>query len=302
MSTNNIITSSIQNDAQSISVISSTDNQAAKLQSQLQIAVQTFNEADQFSLTNHQRDELVKLSMYIARGEFSEAAKHHLIQLSTPPSSVRETSTAITETKEEYPHANVSMSDLLAMMLEIIESSHKLRSEVMQNRINEASTTRKLAISLAADKCHDARVKFGITLAASVVTMGVSTFATIRMSRPKTLQDRHVRNMSGDENVSVKSLDAKTRNDFSARLQEARTGKYRGVSQGAEVAQGVVGNVNEMQNAAQIRNQEETQATKDMKEKFDASLDQYIQNLTQDTAKLNDILDSMTKANLVTNR
>jgi predicted metal-dependent hydrolase len=172
----------------------------------------------------------------------------------------------------------------------------------MQNRINEASATCDLAVSLAADKCRDAQTKFGITLAASIVTMGVSTFATVRMAQPKTLQDKHVQSMSGDKTTTVKSLDAKSRNEYAAGLQDTRTVKFRGVSQGAEMAQGVVGNVNEIQNSAQIRNQEETQATKDMKEKFDSQLDQYIQNLTQETAKLNEILDSIAKASLVTNR
>lgn len=250
------------------------------------------------SVTNSQMNDLVQLSMAFARGDFL-VADENLNRLSDSSSTAHETSISA---ESVDTHSSVTMADLLALMTQIIESSHELRSQVMQNRINEASATCDLAVSLAADKCRDAQTKFGITLAASIVTMGVSTFATVRMAQPKTLQDKHVQSMSGDKTTTVKSLDAKSRNDYAARLQDARTGKYRGVSQGAEMAQGVVGNVNEIQNSAQIRNQEETQATKDMKEKFDSQLDQYIQNLTQETAKLNEILDSIAKASLVTNR
>lgn len=233
------------------------------------------------SVTNSQMNDLVQLSMAFARGDFL-VADENLNRLSDSSSTAHETSISA---ESVDTHSSVTMADLLALMTQIIESSHELRSQVMQNRINEASATCDLAVSLAADKCRDAQTKFGITLAASIVTMGVSTFATVRMAQPKTLQDKHVQSMSGDKTTTVKSLDAKSRNDYAARLQDARTGKYRGVSQGAEMAQGVVGNVNEIQNSAQIRNQEETQATKDMKEKFDSQLDQYIQNLTQEIGR-----------------
>ncbi|MDN3612035.1 type III secretion system protein [Vibrio ostreicida] len=196
----------------------------------------------------------------------------------------------------------VSMSDLLALLAEIIESSQRLRAQVMQNRIGEAVATSDLAVKIAGDKCGDAQRKFGITLAASVATMALSTAATVRMGQTKTLQDKHVTDMTGGKSTSVKSLDSKSVNDFSARLQEGRTGKYRAVSQMGEMGNSMVGNVNEMQHAAEVRTQEETQATKELKEKFDAQLDQYIQDLTQEAVKLNEILDAVAKASLVTNR
>ncbi|WP_208990572.1 type III secretion system protein [Vibrio sp. CUB2] len=299
MITNNVNMPSALTDAQSISKSSPVAGPSQELQNQLHVVSETFKGADLFVLTDHQTDELAKVSTALARGNFSTVIEN-LKQLNAPSKSTGETSTAIEQTGGS--HSSVTMAELLALMTEIIESSHELRSQVMQNRISEASATYDLAVALAADKCHDAQTKFGITLAASLITMGVSTFATMRMAQPKTLQDKHIRSMSGDETVTVKSLDAKTRNDYAARLQDARTGKYRGVSQGTELAQGVVGNVNEMQNAAQIRNQEETQATKEMKAKFDDQLTEYIQNLTQETAKLNEILDSIAKASLATNR
>ena len=296
MSINIAMQSSIS-EAQSIGISSALVSQTLDLHNQMDSVAQILKGADMFIVSDYQMNELAKLSMGVTEGDFL-GVDENLKRFSDSSSTAHETPTFNTHNVQSH----VSIGDLLALMAEIIESSHELRSQVMENRIHEASSTCDLAVSLAADKCSDAQTKFGITLAASLVTMGVSTFATIRMAKPKTLQDKHVQSMSGDKTVTVKSLDAKSRNDYAARLQDASTGKYRGVSQGAEMSQGVVGNVNEMQNAAQIRNQEETQATKDMKEKFDGQLDQYIQNLTQETTKLNEILDSVAKASLVTNR
>lgn len=296
MTTNNINMMTI-NEVPGIVTSSPLVSRNLELQNQMQSLSKALVGAERI-VTNSQMNDLVQLSMAFARGDFS-VVDENLVRLSDSSDTAHETATLVVS---DNTNGSVTMADLLALMTEIIESSHEMRSQVMQNRINEASATCDLAVSLAADKCRDAQTKFGITLAASIVTMGVSTFATVRMAQPKTLQDKHVQSMSGDKTATVKSLDAKSRNDYAARLQDARTGKYRGVSQGAEMAQGVVGNVNEMQNAAQIRNQEETQATKEMKEKFDSQLDQYIQNLTQETAKLNEILDSIAKASLVTNR
>ncbi|AYV25045.1 type III secretion system protein [Vibrio mediterranei] len=198
--------------------------------------------------------------------------------------------------------SKVSMNDLLALLAEIIQSSKKLRAQVMKNRITEAVATSDLAVKIAGSKCAGAQRKFGITLAASVATMALTTAATVRMGQTKTLQDKHVVDMTNGKSTSVKSLDAKTVNEFTARLQEGRTSKYRAVSQMSEMGGSMVGNVNEIQYAAQVRAQEESQATKDLKEKFDGQLDQYIQDLTRESLKLNEILDAVAKASLVTNR
>ena len=58
----------------------------------------------------------------------------------------------------------------------------------------------------------------------------------------------------------------------------------------------------EIQHANEVKGQEQAQAAKDLKEKFDAQLDQFIQNLTQEAVKLNDILAAMARASLPTNR
>ncbi|EJL6463813.1 type III secretion system protein [Vibrio cholerae] len=206
------------------------------------------------------------------------------------------------EKLDKVETGSVSMSDLLALLAQIIESSQRLRAQMMQNRITEAVATSDLAVKLSGDKCSDAQRKFGITLAASVATMAMSTAATVRMGQSKTLKDKHVTDLTKGKNTSVSSLDSRSVNKFTANLQEARTAKYRSVSQMSEMASSMVGNVNEMQHADQVRKQEETQASKELKEKFDAQLDQYIQDLTQEAVKLNEILDSVAKASLVHNR
>ncbi|MGT0150785.1 hypothetical protein ACT691_20680 [Vibrio metschnikovii] len=85
-------------------------------------------------------------------------------------------------------------------------------------------------------------------------------------------------------------------------LQEARTAKYRSVAQMSEMGSNMTGNVNEIQHADQVRQQEESQAVKILKKNLMLSFDQYIQDLTQEAVKLNEILDAVAKASLATNR
>lgn len=206
------------------------------------------------------------------------------------------------DTLDKVEKGSISMSELLALLAQIIESSQRLRAQMMQNRITEAVATNDLAIKMSGDKCSDAQRKFAITLAAGVATMAMSTAATVRMGQSKTLTDKHVTDLTKGKNTSVSSLDAKSINQFTASLQEARTAKYRSVAQMSEMGSNMTGNVNEIQHADQVRQQEESQASKDLKEKFDAQLDQYIQDLTQEAVKLNEILDAVAKASLATNR
>lgn len=228
---------------------------------------------------------------------------------------------------KEANKGSVSMADLLALLAQIIESSQQVRAQVMKNRIGEAVATSELATMLAQDKSQDAKLRFGITLASSVVNMGMTTAATVRIGQTKTLKDKHLSKMgdrgaadtggvkllkttdleSGkvtnvDKSPKVSDLTAKELNQYSANLQQQRTAKYNSVTQMGGMADGMVGNANEIQNAEQVKVQEDTQASKDLKEKFDAQLDQYIQDLTAEAVKLNEILEAVAKASLVTNR
>lgn len=228
---------------------------------------------------------------------------------------------------KEANKGSVSMADLLALLSQIIESSQQVRAQVMKNRIGEAVATSALATMLAQDKCGDAKLRFGITLASSVVNMGLTTAATVRIGQTKTLKDKHLSKMADaggadaggvkllkttdlesgkvtnvDKSPKVSDLTPKELNKYTASLQQQRTAKYNSVTQMGGMADGMVGNANEIQNAEQVKGQEETQASKDLKEKFDAQLDQYIQDLTAEAVKLNEILEAVAKASLVTNR
>lgn len=206
------------------------------------------------------------------------------------------------EKLDKVETGSVSMSDLLALLAQIIESALRLRAQLMQNRITEAEMMCVLANDLSHDICRDAQQKFGITLATGAAMMVMSTGIGVRTAQSKTLKDKHVTDLAKGKNTSVSSLDSHSVNNFTASLQEARTAKYRSVLQMSELASSMVGNVNEMQHADQVRKQEETRASKELKEKFDAQLDQYIQDLTQDAVNLNLILESVAKTMLVHNR
>lgn len=196
----------------------------------------------------------------------------------------------------------VSMSELLSLLAEIIKASKELRTQVMNNKITEAKETTNLAVHLAEDRKHDAQVKFGITLAASVVSMAITSASSIRMGQTKTLKDKHLSSMSGDSNMRVADLSPKELNKFTAQLQQGRTAKYNTVAQTGTMANSMVGNINDMRNAEEVKHQEEGTASKQLKEKVDAMLDSYLQDLTQAAVKLNEILDAMQRASLVTNR
>jgi hypothetical protein len=221
----------------------------------------------------------------------------------------------------------MSMADLLALLTQIIGASHQLRNQVMMNRIGEAVATSALATKLAQDKCGDAKLRFGITLASSVVNMAMTTAATVRIGQTKTLKDKHLSKMADkgandvggvkllkttdlksgkvtnvDKSTKVSDLTPKELNKYTASLQQQRTAKYNSVTHMGGMADGMVGNANEIQNSEQVKGQELILASKELKEKFDAQLDQYIQDLTAEAVKLNEILEAVAKASLVTNR
>jgi hypothetical protein len=64
----------------------------------------------------------------------------------------------------------------------------------------------------------------------------------------------------------------------------------------------MVGNVNDIQHAEQVKTQEEAQATKSNKEKLDTMLDQYLQDLVKEAVKLNELSGAITQAALAVNR
>lgn len=86
---------------------------------------------------------------------------------------------------EKASQGGVSMSELLALLSQIISSAKELRSQVMQSRIDEAKATTDLAIVLADDRRSDAQMKFGISLASSVMNMALTTASSVRIGQNK---------------------------------------------------------------------------------------------------------------------
>ncbi|AVI67760.1 type III secretion system protein [Shewanella sp. WE21] len=228
---------------------------------------------------------------------------------------------------EKALNGSVTMADLLALFSQIIEASQKLRSEVMKNRIGEAVATSKIATMLAKDKCSDAQLQFGIKLASGAVSMAMTAGASIRIGQTKVLQDKHlsrptdkgIANTGGvkllkstdlesgkvthlDKSPKVSDLTPQDINKFTANIQQGRTTKYNGVITASQLASNLVDSANSMRDAEQVKGQNEIQAAKELKEKFDGQLDQFVQNLTSEHVKLNEILDALAKASLVTNR
>lgn len=199
-------------------------------------------------------------------------------------------------------NGSVSMSHLLALLAMIIESSKLLRTEVLMNRISEAEATAGLANILAADKKSSANMKFGISLGAGVVSMGITSAAAFKTGQFKKVEDKHLTKLGYGENAKVSNLSTDRLNEITASLQQQRTAKYNTISQLSGVSKELIGNVNEIQNAGQVERQDNTQATKDLKKTYDDQLTSFIDSLGNELNQLHKAMESVQGAMLVTNR
>ncbi|EMA4781813.1 type III secretion system protein [Providencia rettgeri] len=195
----------------------------------------------------------------------------------------------------------VSMSQLLALLSQVIESSSSLRSVIQINKIEEAKETVSLAKMVAEVKKDDAHLKFGIKLASGVMNMGLSTVAAVRTGQIKTVQDKHLSKLGGGEKARVSDLPASKINDIAASLQQQRTAKYNMVNQTAGAADNLIGSVNEMIYASNVQTQEEVKSSIDLKEKYDAQLTEFINSLATTLAEIRKALETIQSASLVTN-
>lgn len=199
-------------------------------------------------------------------------------------------------------NGSVSLSHLLALLAMIIESSKLLRTEVLMNRISEAEATVGLAHLLAADKKSSANTKFGINLAAGVVSMGITSAAAVKTGQFKKVEDKHLTKLGYGENAKVSNLSTDRLNEITASLQQQRTAKYNTVSQLSGVSKELIGNVNEIQNAGQVKRQDDTQATKDLKKTYDDQLNSFIDSLGNELNQLHKTMELVQGAMLVNNR
>lgn len=205
-------------------------------------------------------------------------------------------------TSEENEPVAATVSDLLAMMLLIITAARELRNQVSESRIEVAAAVQALASRIADKKESDSVTKFAINLAAQVGSMVISTGSTIRMSMPKTVQDKHVSGMTDGRSTRVSDLTPKEKTDFSIQLQEQRTAKYSAVSRMGEMASTMVGSGNEMQYAGGVNEQEQAQSNQELLAKQTPQLEEFMNALGQELARLNEILQAITQANAANNR
>ncbi|WP_139336790.1 type III secretion system protein [Yersinia enterocolitica] len=232
-----------------------------------------------------------------------------------PQNSVSENKTlqasieGLTVTKQQTVTLNkqaelgtVSMSQLMNLLNMIIESSQKLRSQLLSNRIDEAMATADLAKMLAVDKKDSAQLKFGINLASSVVSMGIQTVSAFRTGQCKPLEDKHLSKLGGGSGAKVANLSPQELNNFTASLQQQRTAKYNTVSQMADMSRKMVGDINEIQNADKVRRQDETQSTKELKQKYDEHMTPFIDSLGNELMQLLKMKEAIQGTSLVTNR
>ncbi|NRN28539.1 type III secretion system protein [Photorhabdus heterorhabditis] len=197
---------------------------------------------------------------------------------------------------QQVEAGTVSMSQLMKLIGMIIDSSKELRSQLLFNRIDEAMSTLELGIALAQNKKETAQVKFGINMAISLVSMTIQTASAYQTSKFKTVKDKHL------PEGKVSDLSAQQRNDISATLQQARTAKYNNVTNLAQMSNKVGSDGVEFLHADNVRHDEENQASKETKQKFDEQLTQFIESLGNELVQLLKMMEAIQGAALVTNR
>ncbi|CAQ85544.1 MULTISPECIES: hypothetical protein [Photorhabdus] len=197
---------------------------------------------------------------------------------------------------QQVESGTVSMSQLMKLIGMIIDSSKELRSQLLFNRIDEAMSTLELGIALAQNKKETAQVKFGLNMAISLVSMTIQTASAYQTSKFKTVKDKHL------PEGKVSDLSAQQRNEISATLQQARTAKYNNVTNLAQMSNKIGSDGVEFLHADNVQNDEENQASKETKQKFDEQLTQFIESLGNELVQLLKMMEAIQGATLVTNR
>ncbi|KAA1195508.1 hypothetical protein [Photorhabdus heterorhabditis] len=197
---------------------------------------------------------------------------------------------------QQVESGTVSMGQLMKLIGMIIDSSKELRSQLLFNRIDEAMSTLELGIALAQNKKETAQVKFGINMAISLVSMTIQTASAYQTSKFKTVKDKHL------PEGKVSDLSAQQRNDISATLQQARTAKYNNVTNLTQMSNKIGSDGVEFLHADNVRHDEENQASKETKQKFDEQLTQFIESLGNELVQLLKMMEAIQGAALVTNR
>lgn len=132
--------------------------------------------------------------------------------------------------------------------------------------------------------------------------MAVISAAAFKTGQFKKVEDKHLTKLGYGDNAKASNLSTDRLNEITASLQQQRTAKYNTITQLSGVSEKLVGNVNELQNAARVERQDDTQATKDLKKTFDDQLNSFIDALGNELNQLHKLMESVQGTMLANNR
>ncbi|CAM3937246.1 hypothetical protein [Vibrio aquimaris] len=207
----------------------------------------------------------------------------------------------VTYTNSTGGSSTVSISDLLAMLLAIIEQEGRTRNSVMASNIDVGVANMDNAKVLAEKICDDAMLKLGIAIGIAVTTMVFSTAVMVNTAKPKTLKDKHLESGSVD-NLKKTEAGRKLIDEKTAALQQAKTAKSNFLQQANQATGQASNQGTEMMAAQDKQQQDEIKAGNDLQMKLAEALPEFIKSLGDSLRKLLEVLEAAAKASLATNR
>lgn len=212
----------------------------------------------------------------------------------------------VTYTNSTGGSSTVSISDLLAMLLAIIEQEGRTRNSVMASNIDVGVANMDNAKALAEKICGDAMLKLGIAIGIAVTTMVFSTAIMVSSVKPKVLKDKHLEGGSGQyktvEDMKATEAGRELLDKKTAILQDAKTAKNRFLEQGVQATGQASNQGTEMMAAQDKQQQDEIKAGNDLQMKLAEALPEFIKSLGDSLRKLLEVLEAAAKASLATNR
>lgn len=207
----------------------------------------------------------------------------------------------VTYTHSTGGSSTVSLSDLLAMLLAIIEQEGRTRNSVMASNIDVGVANMDNAKALAEKICGDAMLKLGIAIGIAVTTMVFSTAVMVNTAKPKVLKDKHLESGSV-ANLKKTEAGRKLIDEKTAALQQAKTAKSNFLQQANQATGQASNQGTEMMAAQDKQQQDEIKAGNDLQMKLAEQLPEFIKSLGDSLRKLLEVLEAVAKASLATNR
>lgn len=119
------------------------------------------------------------------------------------------------------------------------------------------------------------------------------SFETYKPAQTKDKQLKNNKQLEGRKDTNLSNLTAKEYNKIAARLQNSKTSRNSTIVQLSGMVHDAGGEVNKMQNAANVSDQEKSQAEKEFIQKVGESQNQLLQNIIEMQKESNDLLDSI---------